>query len=192
MEYSETGWWSPVKAEGSTFDPDAPWNHVMHVAVKSSDARHWWSEQFLWQASQVVLKLKPLSQFLENDAPVAASVKDHASTAYVPPQPARAPQPKAGRPEAPWEKRKPPPGAAAPPPPAQKKPRTKDVTNKHSICHGFNTGKCTDAAQGRCGPNSCAKRAQFIHACDVCGEVGHVRKDCPTTSKPAAERPRRR
>ena len=100
-EYSTSGWWSPVKFEGSTLNPDAPWNHVFHVAVRSSDARHWWSEQYLWQASQVVLKLKPLTHYLENDAPIAASAKDHASTAYVPPPIAKTPWPKS-RPEARW------------------------------------------------------------------------------------------
>ena len=173
-EFSTTNVWTPVRSEGSTFNPDAPWNHVMQLAVRSSDARHWWAEEFLWQAQQVVLGIKTLSFYLEGDAPVATSIAEHASTPYVPAQQVRAPR---GKPEAPWEKKRP-----APP---QNKPvkgnkLQKDVTGMFGICNAYNTGKCTNVVAGPCGPNSCSKRTKFIHACDACGEAGHTSNSCPS------------
>jgi hypothetical protein len=186
-EYSSSGCWNLAKVEGSTFNPDAPWNHVFHLAVKSTEARYWWSENYLWQASQVVLKIKTLKQFLENGAPIAASVAEHAITAYVPTQAARAPYPKMPigglptRPPTPWEKKRKEPQGGKPSSKGQPggKPKTKDSTGRHTICHSFNTGRCTDTSSGACGPNSCAKRPQFIHACNSCGEVGHASTSCP-------------
>ena len=179
-EFSTTNVWTPVRSEGSTFNPDDPWNHIMLLAVKSSDARHWWSEEFLWQAQQVVLGIKTLSFYLEGDAPIANSVAEHASTPYVPSQPTRAPR---AKPVAPWEQKRP-----APPPAQPGKPEklTKDVTNKFGICNMYNAGKCTAVASGPCGPNSCAKRSQFIHACHLCGEAGHVASACPKQQQAAA------
>ena len=92
-EYNATGWWTPVTAEGSTLNPDDPWNHIMQLAVRSSDARRWWVESFKDDAIKVMLKLKNVSSLIDNDAPIAASKADHASTPYVQPHPAKAPMP---------------------------------------------------------------------------------------------------
>ena len=167
-----------MQSEGSTLDPDAPWNHIMLLAVRSSDARRWWTEQFKDDATKVILRIKNVSTLVEGDAPIAASVVEHASTPYVPqppqkqprqPQGPGKPQPKPpqgpGKSKAPWEK-------------PQK--RNTDVTGKHKICHGFSNGKCTEVAAGQCGPNSCAAKPMFIHACCLCGEVGHNGKSCTT------------
>ena len=72
-EYNATGWWTPVTAEGSTLDPYDPWNHIMQLAVRSSDARRWWVESFKDDAIKVMLKLKNVSSLIDNDAPIAAS-----------------------------------------------------------------------------------------------------------------------
>ena len=52
------------------------------------------------------------------------------------------------------------------------------LPGKHNICNAFSGGRCPEAANGQCGPNSCSKRPQFIHACDACGEVGHMSSNC--------------
>jgi hypothetical protein len=177
IEYKASGWWTPVQSEGSTLDPDTPWNHIMLLAVRSSDARHWWTEQFKDDATKVILRIKNVSTLIEGDAPIAASLAEHISRPYMPSQPK-------GRPEAPWKQPK-----APKQPPAEKrvveqqvatKKRNVDVTGKHKICHDFTKGKCTEVKNGQCGPNTCAAKSVFIHACCFCGEVGHNGKSCPT------------
>ena len=90
-EYSTSGWWTPVNELGSTFDPDAPWNHILLLAVRSVEAHQWWTESFKDDATKVILKIKNVSALVEGDAPIAASITDHISTPYVPPQPNRTP-----------------------------------------------------------------------------------------------------
>ena len=57
-----------------------------------------------------------------------------------------------------------------------------DASGKFGICRGFNPGHCTEVADGKCGPNSCKKQGKFIHACNLCGEVGHTHKECTSSS----------
>ena len=64
-EYRTSGWWTPVKEHGSTSDPDSPWDHVMLLAVRSSDARHWWTESFKDDAIKVILKIKNITTLVE-------------------------------------------------------------------------------------------------------------------------------
>ena len=183
IEYNASGWWTPVKSEGSTLDPDDPWNHIMLLAVRSSDARRWWVEQFKDDATKVVLKIKNVSTLIDHDAPIALSIMDHASTPYVPTHPAKAP--KGGRPEAPWKQ----PKAPVQPPrgqPQAPQKRGTDVTGKHKICHGYSNGKCNEVKAGQCGPNTCAQKPVFIHACCFCGEAGHNGKNCPTKATAVA------
>ena len=166
-EYNASGWWTPVRSEGSTLDPDDPWNHVMQIAVRSSDARHWWVESFKDEAVKVMLKLKNVSSLIDNDAPIAASKAEHAITPYVQQHTAKAP--KTGRPEPPWKPAK----AQVQPPrnhPRAPQKQTTDFTGKFKMCHGFTNGKCNEVKSGPCGPNSCALKPVFIHACIYCGE----------------------
>jgi hypothetical protein len=162
-EYRTSGWWTPVKEHGSTFDPDSPWDHVMLLAVRSSDARRWWTESFKDDATKVILKIKNITTLVEGDAPIASSIAEHISTPYVPPLPNKAPKVK---PEAPWKTPKAPHTPAGRPQHVSAPTRRgKDITNKFNICHGISNGKCTEVKSGPCGPNSCSKKPQFIHAC---------------------------
>ena len=184
-EYSTSGWWTPITEQGSTFNPDAPWNHILLLAVRSAEARQWWTDSFKDEAIKVLLKIKNVSTLIEGDAPIAASVSEHASTPYVPHQPHKGGGGKV-RPEAPWKAPKgQTPPAHRPPPAGAPKRRKTDITDKFQICHGYSNGHCNEVASGPCGPNSCSKKSQFIHACFVCGEVGHSGKTCTATAPPA-------
>ena len=151
----------------------------MLLAVRSSDARHWWTEQFKDDATKVVLKIKNVALLVEGDAPIANSLADHISTPYVPVQPKGAEKPQRPKPVAPWKQ------PQTPGPEAAAKKRSADISGKHKICHGFTSGKCKDTKAGPCGPNSCANKPVFIHACIWCGEVGHNGKSTPCPTRPA-------
>ena len=77
-------------------------------------------------------------------------------------------------------------------PQGEGKKRGTDITGKHKICHGYSSGKCTEVKAGQCGPNSCAAKPVFIHACCWCGEAGHNGKSCTARQGPTQNGQRKR
>ena len=186
----------------SNFDPNYPFEHLFHLAVHGAYAIKWWEDNFVWRGNKIQLRLKPMSSFLDGDAPIAQNREQHAITAFrhqlasgalaVPNLTREQLAPGdtglskraakkarlalAGNPfqtaNAAALGTLPP--AVAPPPALKWK-----NTCGFEICGQYNNGKCLAAnAIGSAGPHTCLKHDQRIHACQSCGQPGHPASNC--------------
>ena len=73
---------SKMTEEESQFDPQYPFDHLLWMSVNAEIANKWWEENFVWQADKIINGVKPMREFLDGDAPIAADRERHVITAF--------------------------------------------------------------------------------------------------------------
>ena len=173
----------------SKFEPDTPWNYVLHQAVVSDEARNWWYQEYDQRVIEIKLKTITMKDVIDNDAPVAMSRAEHASfaraeaptarPAFTPTEPPTKRQKTQQQQQQELRQQQQRQSAAAADNASVtggKLTTSSKKSKQRTICAGFNLGQCSKAN----AKHDCPRDAAKIHACDRCGGPGHTSEQCRT------------